>query len=67
MHTGKVKKLVREKGFGFIIDDEGGEVFFHKNGLVGVDYDSLNEGDELQFEVEKTPKGSNAVDVGPKQ
>lgn len=67
MHTGKVKKLVRERNFGFIIDDAGGEVFFHKNNLVDVDFDSLNENDEVQFEVEQSAKGSSAVKVSLKK
>ena len=52
MHTGKIKKLVRERSFGFISDTDGSEVFFHKNSLVGV-----------EFEIEKTPKGASAVNV----
>jgi len=63
MHTGKIKKLVRERNFGFISDADGSEVFFHKNSLVGVEFEALNEGDELQFEVEKSPKGASAVNV----
>lgn len=63
MHTGKVKKLVRERGFGFISDTDGSEVFFHKNNLVGVEFDALNENDEVEFEVEKSPKGPSATNV----
>ena len=51
MHTGKIKKLVRERGFGFISDTDGSEVFFHKNNLVDVEFDALNENDELEFEI----------------
>ncbi|MFH1504991.1 MAG: cold shock domain-containing protein [Candidatus Omnitrophota bacterium] len=63
MHTGKIKKLVRERGFGFISDTDGSEVFFHKNSLVGVEFDALNEGREVEFEAEKTPKGPTAINV----
>ena len=63
MHTGKVKKLVRERGFGFISDADGNEVFFHRNNLVGVEFDALNENDELEFEVEKSSKGPSAINV----
>jgi len=63
MHTGKIKKLVRERGFGFISDTDGSEVFFHKNNLVDVEFDALNENDELEFEVEKSPKGASAINV----
>ncbi len=63
MHTGKIKKLVRERNFGFISDTDGSEVFFHKNNLSGVEYDALNEGAEVEFEVEKSPKGQSAINV----
>ena len=63
MHTGKIKKLVRDKGFGFISDTDGSEVFFHKNSLVGAEFDSLVGEEEVQFDVEKTPKGLNATNV----
>ncbi|MBN2483914.1 MAG: cold shock domain-containing protein [Candidatus Omnitrophica bacterium] len=63
MHTGKIKKLIREKGFGFISDTDGTEVFFHKNNLVGIDFSALNENDALEFEVEKSPKGMSAVKI----
>ena len=63
MHTGKIKKLVRERSFGFISDTDGSEVFFHKNNLVGVEFGTLNEDTEVEFEVEKTPKGPSAVNV----
>jgi len=63
MHTGKVKKLVRERGFGFISDTDGSEVFFHRNNLVDVEFDALNENDDLEFEIEKSPKGPSAINV----
>jgi cold shock protein len=63
MQTGKVKKVVSEKGFGFITGSDGKDVFFHKNGLVGVSFDSLRGGEEVQYEVEQTPKGTSAKNV----
>jgi len=63
MHTGKIKKVVREKGFGFISDTDGGEVFFHKNNLLGASFDSLAGGESVEFDVEKTPKGNSAIKV----
>ncbi|MCP4653545.1 MAG: cold shock domain-containing protein [Candidatus Omnitrophica bacterium] len=63
MHTGKIKKLILEKGFGFIADDDGNEVFFHKNSLVGIEFSNLAGGEDVQFEVGKTPKGLNASNV----
>jgi cold shock protein len=62
--TGTIKRLVTEKGFGFITG-EGLEkdLFFHKNSLVGVNFEDLHEGDALSFETEQTPKGLNATNV----
>lgn len=63
MHNGKIKKLIRDRGFGFISDSDGREVFFHRSSLVGTNFESLNTDDELEFEVEKTDKGPCAVNV----
>ncbi|OGX31459.1 MAG: cold-shock protein [Omnitrophica WOR_2 bacterium RIFCSPLOWO2_12_FULL_46_30] len=63
MNNGKIKKLVRERGFGFITDADGKEVFFHQSGLIDVSFEALNEGQEVTFEVEKSPKGPRAVNV----
>ncbi|OGI65923.1 cold-shock protein [Candidatus Nomurabacteria bacterium RIFCSPLOWO2_01_FULL_41_21] len=62
--TGTIKKLVTEKGFGFITA-EGLEkdLFFHSNSLVGVQFTELHEGDTLSFDVEDSEKGKNAVNV----
>jgi CspA family cold shock protein len=63
MHTGKIKKLVRDRGFGFISDTDGKEVFFHQTSLVETTFDALNEGQSVEFEVEKSDKGPRAVNV----
>ncbi len=63
MHTGKIKKLVRERGFGFISDTDGRELFFHQSGLVDVKFDALNEEQAVSFEVEQSPKGPRAINV----
>ena len=63
MHTGKIKKLVRDRGFGFISDTDGREVFFHQSSLVDVSFDALNENENVTFEVEKSDKGPCAVNV----
>lgn len=63
MSTGKIKKLVRERGFGFISGDDGTEVFFHKSSLLESQFDSLNENQEVEFETRKGPKGPSAVNV----
>ena len=46
---GKIKKLVRERGFGFVRGDDGKEVFFHRSGLGSTDYDALSEGDTVEY------------------
>ncbi|MFH1459385.1 MAG: cold shock domain-containing protein [Candidatus Omnitrophota bacterium] len=63
MHTGKIKKLVRDRGFGFISDTDGREVFFHQSSLVDVSFNNLNEDDPVAFEVQKSDKGPCAVNV----
>jgi CspA family cold shock protein len=61
--TDRVKKIVSERGFGFINDTDGREVFFHQSSLVGVEFNALNGDEKVQFEVENTPKGPRAVNV----
>jgi len=63
MHKGKIKKLVRDRGFGFISDTDGRELFFHQTGLVETDFSALSEDQEVEFEVEKSDKGPRAVSV----
>ncbi|MBU0549190.1 MAG: cold shock domain-containing protein [Candidatus Omnitrophica bacterium] len=63
MHTGKIKKLVSDRGFGFISDTDGRELFFHQSGLVEAKFDSLNEGQDVEFEVETSPKGPRAIKI----
>ena len=62
--TGTIKKLVADKGFGFITaEGMAKDLFFHSNALVGVSFADLREGDTLSFETEESPKGLNAVNV----
>ncbi len=63
MHTGKIKKLVRDRGFGFITDTDGREVFFHQSALTEVQFDGLNEDQAVEFGVENSPKGPRAINV----
>ncbi len=63
MHSGKIKKLVHDRGFGFILDTDGRELFFHRNSLVDVQFSELSERQEVEYEVEKTAKGPSAVNV----
>jgi len=60
MPTGKIKTLVRNRGFGFI-QVEGGseEVFFHTSALPDGGYDALNENDTVEFEIEADPRNAS--------
>lgn len=61
--NGVIKKKT-DKGFGFItVAGQEKDVFFHSKSLVGVTFEELNEGDEVSFEIEDSPKGPNAVNV----
>jgi CspA family cold shock protein len=60
---GKVKKLIRDRGFGFITAEDGTEVFFHRSELVGLDFDTMEEGAGVEFEVGTGPKGPRALKV----
>ena len=50
MAKGTIKKLIRDKGYGFIQTEKGKDLFFHQSQLQGVDYSSLEEGQEVEFE-----------------
>lgn len=63
MHTGTIKKVVRERGFGFISDTDGRELFFHQSGIVDAQFDTLKETAKVEFEVEDSPKGPRAINV----
>jgi CspA family cold shock protein len=60
---GKIKKMVRDRGFGFIRGDDGKEVFFHRSGLNAADYDALSEGDDVEYVVQEGPRGARAENV----
>ena len=63
MQTGTIKKVM-DKGFGFIgVEGQDKDLFFHMNELQNVDFDSLQEGDTVEFETEDGPKGLSAVNV----
>jgi CspA family cold shock protein len=60
---GRIKKLVRDRGFGFVRGDDGKEVFFHRSGLGSTDYDALSEGDTVEYVVQEGPRGARAENV----
>lgn len=63
MHTGKVKKIIKERGFGFISDTDGREVFFHKSSVLDGKFDSISEEQAVEFDIENSAKGPRAVNV----
>ncbi len=61
MPTGTVKWFNAQKGYGFVTQDGGGDVFIHFSGIEGKGYRSLEEGQALEFEIEQGPKGPQAT------
>lgn len=64
MAEGKIKKLVGDKGFGFI-EGPGGDLFFHLSALNGIPFENLRVGQQVTYEEEMGPKGKRAVQVKP--
>jgi cold shock protein len=62
MQSGQIKKLVSDRGFGFITGDDGQEYFFHRSGMSG-NFDALRGGEKVTFEIERSPKGPRAARV----
>jgi CspA family cold shock protein len=63
MEQGSVKWFNAEKGYGFITRDAGDDVFVHFRAIKGDGYRSLQEGDRVQFDVERGQKGLQAANV----
>jgi CspA family cold shock protein len=63
MATGRVKWFSNQKGYGFITTDSGEDVFIHYSAIEGVGFKSLDEGEEVEFEVVQGPKGYQAENV----
>lgn len=63
MKKGTVKWFNNQKGYGFIVDEEGNEVFVHFSGLNMDGYKTLDEGQAVEFEVVEGAKGPQAVNV----
>jgi CspA family cold shock protein len=63
MNKGTVKWFNNQKGFGFISDEQGNDVFVHYSGLNMDGFKSLEEGQEVQFEVTQGAKGPQAINV----
>jgi len=63
MATGTVKWFNNQKGFGFITPENGNDVFVHHTAIKGDGYKSLEEGQKVEFDIEKGPKGEQATNV----
>ena len=57
MPKGTIRRLITDRGYGFIKTEGEEDVFFHRNQLEGVDYNSLREGQQVEFEVRQDPSG----------
>ncbi len=62
---GVVSKLFPQKGYGFILQEGGGEVYFHRNAVHGLEFGDLEDGVEVAFNVEEGEKGPQATTVNP--
>lgn len=62
MPQGTIKKLISDKGFGFI-EGEGGDIFFHRTALIDVTIEELREGQTVEYEEGRGPKGPRAENV----
>ena len=63
---GTVKWFNGEKGFGFLAQENGPDVFVHFTAIQGTGYRSLTEGQQVEFTIEKGPKGLQAANVEPR-
>ncbi len=64
MATGTIKKLVSDRGFGFITAEDGKDYFFHRDGLSqSLDFDRLVGGERVTFDLQSSPRGPRANNV----
>jgi CspA family cold shock protein len=60
MPVGTVVRLIRDRGFGFIRQEDGSEVFFHHSAMPPGEFDTLHEGEQMDYTVEQDPRGRGA-------
>jgi CspA family cold shock protein len=63
MAKGSVKWFNNQKGYGFITPENGKDVFVHHSSIKGDGYKSLEEGQQVEFDIERGPKGEQATNV----
>ena len=64
MTTGTIKKVISDRGFGFITDADQKDYFFHRDALdSSLDFDRLVGGEKVEFEIQQSPKGPRASRV----
>ncbi|HSG01959.1 MAG TPA: cold shock domain-containing protein [Vicinamibacterales bacterium] len=61
--NGTIKRLISDKGFGFVMADDGTEYFFHQSACAGARFEDLREGQALTFEKGQGPKGPRAENI----
>ena len=64
MATGTVKRVISDRGFGFIAGDDAKDYFFHRDALTSsLNFDRLTGGEKVSFEIEANPRGARAKNV----
>ncbi len=64
MTRGHIKTVVSDRGYGFVRGEDGNDVFFHRSTLrSGVEFDTLREGQAVEFDVQESPKGPRAINL----
>jgi CspA family cold shock protein len=63
--NGTIKRMVTDKGFGFVAAADGQEYFFHQSAVAGGQFDQLREGQAVTFDTGQGPKGPRAENVRP--
>ncbi len=63
MARGKVKWFNNQKGYGFITTEAGKDVFLHHSAIQGEGFKTIDEGQDVEFDIEQGPKGEQAVNV----
>ncbi|HJA98054.1 MAG TPA: cold-shock protein [Candidatus Alistipes avicola] len=61
--TGRVKWFDNKKGYGFITNEDGKDIFVHYTGIISNSFKTLNEGEKVSFELENGAKGEQAINV----